>query len=645
MMLVVLLAFVAFASAQTDYDACDVDVDCMGTPGAVSCFYYSTSPVCAVPGEPLTVLGGRTVCADNGDCNSQVCANDDTVSFVKTCRACTTTPDIRDTECSASEDMVCVSGSCQIATCSNVLYDTANKVCIEQGAEGPQTYAFGTPVSFLNDRVVCSTDNHCSSILSSAPICKDIPPSLYSVTPGVKVCSPCDGSDINANGHSECDSATSGDEPVCFEGGCWAVGSGKCRNDTDCTTETARCEYDGTSASSCKKCDTYIVSDSAQLQCGVHGMVCNLVSSDVNQYGTCIRNDVGIPINDDTGAMVYVCDLDNDGVEFCRANHPHTLPNCIADPLFETDSWFCGCNTDEDCQVLFGERRVCDHSVYDEYDGPNNSGSGVGFYIGQCVDAGTSTSITIDGEHAVFCVDHSDCSPQAPVCKPVELTIPGTENPVGRYASVCSACSIEGTEECSLYPGTVCDHVDVSETVGNCIIPACGSSADCADPESPVCHNIGTAEAVCGNCTTGNDCYKTPDTPFCNIETGACEEGCYKDGDCPGAGHCLNNTCVECIDAYDCYSADAAFPICHDNECVMCTEDSECLDSLPIWEACHTEWEDVEGEEEPRQVVGRCVADSYNKGLQVAALILACIAVFAVILSIVLGLTANVKKE
>jgi len=71
----------------------------------------------------------------------------------------------------------------------------------------------------------------------------------------------------------------------------------------------------------------------------------------------------------------------------------------------------------------------------------------------------------------------------------------------------------------------------------------------------------------------------------------------------------------------------------------MCTADSECLEEYPLFAACHTEYEgDV-------QTVGLCVADTYNKGFQVAAIVLGSLGIFGVIVAIVLAIVMGSKGD
>jgi len=70
----------------------------------------------------------------------------------------------------------------------------------------------------------------------------------------------------------------------------------------------------------------------------------------------------------------------------------------------------------------------------------------------------------------------------------------------------------------------------------------------------------------------------------------------------------------------------------------MCQEDSQCLAITPLWEGCHTEWE------ANRQVIGRCVPDKYQKGMQVASIILGSVAVVGVVIAIAVAVALGVKK-
>jgi hypothetical protein len=65
----------------------------------------------------------------------------------------------------------------------------------------------------------------------------------------------------------------------------------------------------------------------------------------------------------------------------------------------------------------------------------------------------------------------------------------------------------------------------------------------------------------------------------------------------------------------------------------MCVEDADCLHQVELFEACHTEFNTTDNDVEV-QVVGRCVIDTYNKGLQISALILGSIGMFGVVIAI-----------
>jgi len=90
---------------------------------------------------------------------------------------------------------------------------------------------------------------------------------------------------------------------------------------------------------------------------------------------------------------------------------------------------------------------------------------------------------------------------------------------------------------------------------------------------------------------------------------------------------------VECITSAECFAKDQEKPICQaDNTCGFCTEDTACLNSLILFETCH-----IESDSNGEQIIGRCVQDNYNKGFQVAAIVLGSIGVFGVILAIGIG--------
>jgi len=81
-------------------------------------------------------------------------------------------------------------------------------------------------------------------------------------------------------------------------------------------------------------------------------------------------------------------------------------------------------------------------------------------------------------------------------------------------------------------------------------------------------------------------------------------------------------------------------PICDPNgACVKCTDNSQCKSQFPIWEACHTEWDG------DTQTIGVCVQDTYNKGFNVAAIVLGSVVVFGVILAIIIAIALFVMKK
>jgi hypothetical protein len=84
------------------------------------------------------------------------------------------------------------------------------------------------------------------------------------------------------------------------------------------------------------------------------------------------------------------------------------------------------------------------------------------------------------------------------------------------------------------------------------------------------------------------------------------------------------------------------FPVCSaNNTCEMCLTDDDCLGQVTLFEACHTEWEDVNDEQV--QVIGRCVQDTYNKGFQVYAVTTATLCLVFVIVALFLSVFAYVS--
>jgi len=78
-------------------------------------------------------------------------------------------------------------------------------------------------------------------------------------------------------------------------------------------------------------------------------------------------------------------------------------------------------------------------------------------------------------------------------------------------------------------------------------------------------------------------------------------------------------------------------PICSNGTCVMCTANEECKREYPLWEACHTEWNG------DTQTKGICVHDSYNKGFEVAAIVLGSVVIFGVVLAIAVAVGLSLK--
>jgi hypothetical protein len=77
----------------------------------------------------------------------------------------------------------------------------------------------------------------------------------------------------------------------------------------------------------------------------------------------------------------------------------------------------------------------------------------------------------------------------------------------------------------------------------------------------------------------------------------------------------------------------------------MCTEDAECLGNVSLFEACHTEFFTPNDSDVEVQIVGRCVIDTYNKGLQISALILGSIGMFGVLIAIILAIVASMGAK
>jgi hypothetical protein len=238
------------------------------------------------------------------------------------------------------------------------------------------------------------------------------------------------------------------------------------------------------------------------------------------------------------------------------------------------------------------------------------------------------------------CFSNRDCPIDLPAC--VGQT---TASSGGLESTVCSVCATD--LDCALYPGTVCD-LTVA-TGGTCIVPTCTVDTQCTTPLLSVCSNPGLYNSVCVGCGGEDHCGRFPTTPWCNPTSQACEEGCYKDGNCYGGFRCLleDNTCRECISGYDCFNKDPTRPICNNGStffgagsawtCNMCSKSEECLGANGgplLFEACHMEFADVDNSD-PVQFIGRCVQDTYRKGFQIYAVIAATIALFFVIILII----------
>jgi len=110
---------------------------------------------------------------------------------------------------------------------------------------------------------------------------------------------------------------------------------------------------------------------------------------------------------------------------------------------------------------------------------------------------------------------------------------------------------------------------------------------------------------------------------------------CLVDDQCldPEKPTCSANStsCVQCLTSGDCWILDPAAPICEQGNCRACKENSDCEQEFLAFQACDSE-------------NGICVADSYDKGFYVAAVVLGSIAVFLVIVVVVL-LVAGVGKK
>jgi len=227
-----------------------------------------------------------------------------------------------------------------------------------------------------------------------------------------------------------------------------------------------------------------------------------------------------------------------------------------------------------------------------------------------------------------MCYDNIDCSPGLPLCGTILSVVPG--QPI----SVCVGCVHDS--DCALFPGTLCYHQSHNNFApGACGPPECLASEDCPSPSNPQCISGGLYNATCAGCSTETDCVPFPSRPYCGLNS-ECQAGCNSDGNCDSGYYCFDGTCVECFTSYQCFSKDESTPICAaNNTCVMCTQDSDCLGQVILFEACHTEWRDVGGTSV--QVVGRCVQDTYRKGFQITAMVIAVLAFLAVL--VVIGLT------
>jgi hypothetical protein len=163
--------------------------------------------------------------------------------------------------------------------------------------------------------------------------------------------------------------------------------------------------------------------------------------------------------------------------------------------------------------------------------------------------------------------------------------------------------------------------------------------------------NLGTGIEECGNCVEHSDCQAFLDTPVCAAAKvnatvdviGECIGGCLNHAYCidKEAPWCDmdENVCVQCLVSGDCARSNPDTPLCRNGECIMCTSDTECMADYPLLAACHTEFEN------DQQVIGLCVQDTYNKGFQVAAIVLGSIGIFGVIVAISLAVVLGSKSE
>ncbi len=258
---------------------------------------------------------------------------------------------------------------------------------------------------------------------------------------------------------------------------------------------------------------------------------------------------------------------------FADTDCPLDLPTCVGGDLSSSTFGVCACTASTVC----GTASVCEtrfpYAIVDAND-LNEAG-------GACIKAcatnadcttnfpGSSNLLcdTTTG-YCVGCMADSDCTasadPTKPYVTPSCLLYPDGGDPTVSPPLVTGGgqCGCNDTSQCN--GGFACQSPGYT---GTCVAPCLFANGidSCAPRAQP------------GTC---NNAYPTP--PFCNTNTGLCQE-CLDDYDCTtGACYlpvCNGGHCIACLTGDDCQEYAQPFPnyACGSNVCsAMCSDVSQC---------------------------------------------------------------------